>query len=58
MEEIIRQRIAELENECKKYEKKIAQRTNCLKTIEYLIEIEKNRASINNLYLCLGRKQQ
>lgn len=57
MEEIIRARIVELESECKKFEKKASsQSANNMKTIEYLIEIEKIKASINNLYICLGRK--
>lgn len=58
MEEIIRKRISELEAEYKKYEKKISTtgNMNTLKTIEYLIELEKIKASINNLYICLGRK--
>lgn len=57
MEEIIRKRISELETDLKKHEKNLAsQKFDYIKTIKCLVEIEKIKASINNLYICLGRK--
>ncbi len=57
MKDVVRKRISELEVDQKKYEKKLNNATDNAKKIEYLVEIEKIKASINNLYICLGRSE-
>lgn len=59
MVDIVRNRISELEIELKKYEKRLtSQGSDYIKTIKCLVEIEKIKASINNLYICLGRNSK
>ncbi len=54
MENIIRNRIAELEKQLKKAEKKIVMGTNDI--IKKAIEVEKINYAITQLYICLGSK--
>lgn len=54
MEDIIRMRIAKLENDLEKCKKKIT--PDGKDTIKYAIEAEKIKFAINQLYVCLGSK--
>lgn len=54
MEEIVRARIAELEKQYKKIEKKILPIND--NTVKNAIEAEKIRYAISQLYICLGSK--
>lgn len=54
MEEIVRARIAELEKQYKKIEKKIFPINK--DTVKNAIEAEKIRYAISQLYICLGSK--
>lgn len=51
-EEVIRSRVAEIEAQLQKVEKKLVPGPNALK---YAVEAEKMRYAIQELYLCLGR---
>lgn len=54
MEEIIRARIEDLEKQYKKIEKKIFPVND--NTVKNVIELEKIRYAITQLYICLGSK--
>ncbi len=54
MEEIMKQRVVELEKEIESLKKKLDKKTGT-EAISIIVRIENAQYAINNLYICMGR---